>query len=125
MVQIFLTSFFPWVSKRYCVFDNTPREGTFLVISCPDSKGEDLYQCSCSIGVGNPMDAPNTPTCETCSFCPDETLSYNCQNVAVGTCIGRDCGDNCIASSGSVTMAHAIFLVPMLALSTIFQLWTL
>lgn len=119
----FFSRFFS--AESYCVFDSTPREGTFLVISCPDSKGEDLYQCSCSIGVGNPVDAPNTPTCDLCSFCPDETLSYNCQNVASGTCIGRDCGDNCIASADSATMVHAPFLVSLLTLTTIVQLWVL
>ncbi len=86
------------------------------MISCPDSRGENLYQCACSIGVGDPVDAPNTPTCDKCSFCEDETLSYNCQNVATGTCIGRNCGDECIASLDSAAMAPSTLLIPILAI---------
>jgi hypothetical protein len=117
--------------KRYCVFDNTPRDQTvcidtfivevpywlfrsrllshysvylstlpfkFLVLSCPDSRGEDLSQCECEIGIGFSEDAPNTPTCRFCSFCSDGTLNYNCDNLAGGTCIGRTCEGSCIVS---------------------------
>jgi hypothetical protein len=123
--------------KRYCVFDNTPRNQTvsidrvileapcwlfrtvsvvswfcpvfkFLLLSCPDSRGEDLSKCECEIGIGFSEDAPDTPTCRSCSFCSDGTLNYNCENVAGGTCIGRTCDGSCIVSLeyASAAVAH-------------------
>ena len=33
---------------RYCNFNDAPRQGTFLKLSCPTSKGEDLTKCGVS-----------------------------------------------------------------------------
>jgi hypothetical protein len=74
--------------NRYCIFDDTPREGAFLSLSCPTSR-DDLTQCGCTIGIGDSEDAPNTGTCWKCGFCRDGSLAYDCRNVAEGTCIGR------------------------------------
>jgi hypothetical protein len=63
------------VIPRYCIFDDTPREDTFLVLSCPNTE-DDLSQCHCTIGVGEPDEAPNTDTCLKCAFCKDGTLAY-------------------------------------------------
>jgi hypothetical protein len=83
--------------NRYCIFDDTPREDTFLVLSCPDTR-DDLSRCHCTIGVGESEDAPNTPTCSKCGFCRDGTLAYDCRNVADGSCIGMNCRGQCISS---------------------------
>jgi hypothetical protein len=84
--------------NRYCTFADAPREGTFLMLACPDSKGDDLSLCECTIGVGKPEEAPNTDTCSDCGFCTDGTLAYDCRNVAEGTCIGRNCRGDCVSS---------------------------
>lgn len=86
-------------NDRYCTFDNIPRESTFLAMQCPDSRGEDLSKCHCTIGIGEPEEAPNTDTCDQCAFCSDGTLAYDCRNVAEGTCIGRKCNGDCISST--------------------------
>jgi hypothetical protein len=83
--------------NRYCLFEDTPREHTFLVLSCPNTE-HDLSQCHCTIGVGEPEEAPNTDTCWKCAFCNDGTLAYDCRNVAEGTCIGRNCQGECVSS---------------------------
>jgi hypothetical protein len=74
--------------NRYCMFENTPRGGAFLSLSCPTSRN-DLRACGCEIGIGASKDAPNTPTCNLCGFCKDGSLAYDCRNVAEGSCIGR------------------------------------
>eukprot|EP00980_Cylindrotheca_fusiformis_P017650 scaffold5529_cov117-Cylindrotheca_fusiformis.AAC.27 len=74
--------------NRYCIFDDTPRNGAFLSLSCPTTS-DDLTQCGCTIGIGDSGDAPNTDTCGKCGFCIDGSLAYDCRNVAEGTCIGR------------------------------------
>lgn len=74
--------------NRYCIFDDTPRIGAFLSLSCPTTR-DDLSQCGCTIGIGDSEDAPNTETCWKCGFCRDGSLAYDCRNVAEGTCIGR------------------------------------
>ena len=84
--------------NRYCTFDDTPRPGTFLVLSCPNSNDDDLSKCQCTVGVGEPEEAPNTDTCLKCGFCKDGTLAYDCRKVAEGTCIGRNCLGDCISS---------------------------
>ena len=89
--------FFVCCVYRYCSFDDTPREETFLQLACPDSKGEDLQLCYCTIGVGEPAQAPGTDTCDQCTFCADGSLAYDCRNVAEGTCIGRSCNGECIS----------------------------
>jgi hypothetical protein len=83
--------------NRYCIFDDTPRENTFLMLSCPDTR-DDLSRCHCTIGVGEPEEAPDTPTCLKCGFCTDGTLAYDCRNVADGSCIGMNCRGQCISS---------------------------
>jgi hypothetical protein len=82
---------------RFCTVDNTPREGTFLVLACPTTS-EDYSKCACEIGVGNPEDAPDTLTCNQCNFCKDQSLAFDCRNVATGTCIGFNCKGECISS---------------------------
>lgn len=83
--------------NRYCIFDETPREGTFLMLSCPDTK-DDLSRCQCTIGVGDPEEGPNTRTCLKCGFCSDGKLAFDCRNVADGTCIGMNCRGECVSS---------------------------
>ena len=85
---------------RYCIIDNTPRDDLFLIITCPTTDSRDEYhECACTIGVGDPLDAPNTDTCLKCGFCTDNTLAYDCRNVADGNCIGVNCRGECISSA--------------------------
>jgi hypothetical protein len=87
--------------SRYCIFDDTPQEDTFLVLACPTTDvefTEDFVKCACAIGVGEPDEAPNTETCSKCTFCKDSTMAYDCRNVADGTCIGINCNGECISS---------------------------
>ena len=84
--------------NKFCSVANTPRQGTFLMIACPTAKTNDYSQCSCSIGVGKPEQAPNVVTCDQCMFCKDQSLAYDCRNVADGTCIGMTCGGQCVSS---------------------------
>jgi hypothetical protein len=83
--------------SRYCTVDDTPRDGTFLVLACPTST-DDYSKCACAIGIGNSEDAPATRTCDQCNFCKDQSLAYDCRNVAEGTCIGYNCNGECISS---------------------------
>lgn len=85
-------------SSRYCTVDNTPRQDTFLVLACPTST-DDYSKCACAIGIGNPEDAPDTLTCDQCNFCKDQSLAFDCRNVAEGTCIGYNCKGECISST--------------------------
>ena len=58
-----------------------------------------IVDCQISFFVCNPFNLGRLfLSCTRCFFCPDGTLSYNCDNVARGTCIGRNCGDECLAS---------------------------
>ena len=75
--------------NRYCMFEDTPRSGAFLSLSCPTTREDSVAQCQCTIGIGDSQDAPNTDTCWKCGFCRDGSLAYDCRNVAEGTCIGR------------------------------------
>ena len=118
--------------NRYCVFSDTPRDGTFLSLSCPTTK-DDLSQCSCSIGIGDAQDAPNTDTCWKCGFCRDGSLAYDCRNVAEGICIGRTCLDDCVSSyddpqnlmleSGGSKVPTSWIIVSMSLLSTASMLY--
>lgn len=74
--------------NRYCMFEDTPRSGAFLSLSCPTAR-DDMAKCQCTIGIGDSQDAPNTDTCWKCGFCRDGSLAYDCRNIAEGTCIGR------------------------------------
>jgi hypothetical protein len=87
-------------SSRYCTVDNTPRKDTFLILACPEfNKAESDYsKCACAIGIGNPEEAPDTETCVQCNVCKDQSLAYDCRNVADGTCIGYNCNGECISS---------------------------
>ncbi|CAJ1937708.1 unnamed protein product [Cylindrotheca closterium] len=85
--------------NRYCMFEDTPRSGAFLSLSCPTTRDDySMAQCQCTIGIGDSQDAPNTNTCWKCGFCRDGSLAYDCRNVAEGTCIGRNCLDECLSS---------------------------
>jgi hypothetical protein len=84
--------------NRYCIVDDTPRNDTFLILACPSFSQGGYSECACTIGIGDPDQAPNTETCSRCSFCKDSTLAYDCRNVAEGTCIGFNCRGECISS---------------------------
>lgn len=88
----------------------------FLLLSCPDSRGEDVSKCECEIGVGLSEDAPDTPTCSSCSFCSDGSLEYSCANVARGTCIGRTCDGSCVASLEYTSDAALLGMSTLLSL---------
>lgn len=86
--------------RPYTTTNAHPTKKQFLILSCPKNRGEDLSQCQCEIGIGNSQDVvPDTPTCQSCSFCDDGSLSYNCNNAAQGTCVGRTCDGTCIVST--------------------------
>mmetsp|Transcript_14844 Transcript_14844/g.35978 ORF Transcript_14844/g.35978 Transcript_14844/m.35978 type:complete len:196 (-) Transcript_14844:1725-2312(-) len=112
--------------NRYCMFEDTPRSGAFLSLSCPLSREDSMAQCQCTIGIGDSQDAPNTATCWKCGFCRDGSLAYDCRNVAEGTCIGRNCLDECLSSfnepedlllGSSVNKAASFLVVPTILAS--------
>jgi hypothetical protein len=84
--------------STYCTVDDTPREGTFLILTCLTTT-DDYSKCVCEVGIGNPEDAPGTPTCTQCNFCKDQSLAYDCRNVAEGSCIGLNCEGECISDT--------------------------